>query len=189
MTRDLYALSTSLQQQIIAAAGQPTGRRWSDHVPRVMLDAWASLVRWHQSGEPVWRISSAMADETADMVLPPDLPLATARVRAEGVCYQLPDRSEWIVIARHAPAPCVVDVKHPLALAYRQPLLTYATMVDGTLCSGYYSLADYTHIGALPVRIAPGSTLTPRGRRQLGDAETAEEDARVALALVHHYMP
>lgn len=189
MTRDLYALSTRLQDQLLRAASYLPAETWARDVPRVMLDAWASLVRWHEAGERVWRISAAAADETGDMILPADLPLATARVRAEAVCYQLPDRSEWIVLARHTPAPCTVVVRDPLAWAYRQPVLTYCTIVDDRLASGYYSLADYPTAGALPVTIRPGHVYGAAGVRPLGEIAAAEEDSRIALALIHHFLP
>ena len=183
MTKDLYRLAEQLQEQLRATSSL-------QDAPRVLLDAWASLYRWHGSGERVWRISPAAADETADMLLPPELPLATARVRAEAVCYQGPERGEWIILARHAPAPCEIMVYAPLRWAYRQPLLTYCTESEsGELASGYYSLADYPTAGSLPDRIRPGTALGLAGARTLGDTATTEEEARVALALLHHYLP
>lgn len=188
MTRELYALSTRLQEQLLRAASSLPPETWARDVPRALLDGWASLVRWHECGERVWRISAAAADETGDMVLPADLPLATARVRAEAVCYQLPDRSQWIVLARHAPAPRTVVVKGEVAWAYRQPVLTYCTMVDDRLASGYYSLEDYPTAGDLPPTIQAGTVLGLGGARPLGEVEAAEEDSRVALALIHHFL-
>lgn len=186
----LYAYAQSLQPALLKAhqeAKDPA--RWVESAPRVMLDAWATLEAWHRHGERVWRITPAAADETADMLLPPSLDLATAPTRGAAVAYQLPDRAEWIVLARHAPAPAAVTVLGPdIGWAYRQPVLTYCTEVRGGLASGYYSLADYPTAGALPDLIRPGSSLTIRGARLLGEAETAEESARVALALLHHYM-
>lgn len=189
MTRDLYTHATRMQAQLLRAASSLPAESWAREVPRVWLDAWASLVRWHECGERVWRISAAAADETGDMLLPPDLSLATARVRAEAVCYQLPDRETWIVLARHAPAPREVLVRGEVRWAFRQPVLTYCTEIDGALAAGYYSLADYPTAGALPVSIRPGTVHGLTGVRPLGDAETTEEEARLSLALLHHYLP
>mgnify|MGYP001544924960 FL=1 len=142
MTRDLYALSARLQEQILQASSSLPAATWARAVPRVLLDSWASLVRWHESGERVRRIGAAAAAKMGDMVLPGDLPLATAPVHAEAVCYQLPDRTEWIVLARHAPAPREVVVHGDVRWSYAQPVLTYCTDVEGRLAAGYYSLAD-----------------------------------------------
>lgn len=189
MTSDLHALASRLQDDLLRAADTLPADTWARQVPRALIDSWASLLRWHECGERVWRISRAAADETADMLLLPELPLATARVRAEAVCYQLPDRETWVVLARHAPAPRRVTVRDDVCWDYAQPVLTYCTMVDGALAGGYYSLADYPTAGVLPLSIRPGTSIGLHGARQLGNAEVAEEDARVSLALIHHYMP
>lgn len=189
MIRDLHSHAARLQAMLLRAAASLPAETWARDVPRVLLDAWASLVRWHECGERVWRISAAAADETGDMLLPADLPLATARVRAEAVCYQLPARETWIVLARHAPAPCEVIVRGDLRWAYRQPVLTYCTQIDDSLASGIYNLDDCPTAGSLPLTIAPGTSLGLRGVRPLGEAEVSEEEARISLALIHHYMP
>lgn len=189
MTRDLYALAARLQDQLLRASASLPPDTWAKEVPRVMVDAWATLSRWHQHGERVWRITPAAADETADMLLPPDLALATARTRGEAVAYQLPERSEWIVIARHAPAPCTVTVRGPdVGWAYAQPVLTYCTeLADGALAAGYYNLIDQPTPARLELR--PGTTLGLTTLRALSAADIAEDEYRVALALVHHYFP
>ncbi|HEX2861528.1 MAG TPA: hypothetical protein VHN79_07800 [Lacunisphaera sp.] len=192
MKKSLYTQAQRLQPLLLRyhqQAADPAG--WIEGVPRVVLDGWATLSAWHRHGERVWRISAAAADETADMLLPPDLDLATARVRGEAVAYQLPERSEWIVLARHAPAPCAVTVLGPdIGWSYAQPVLTYCTEgEDGGLRAGYYSLADYPTACSLPDLIRPGTATGMRGTRQLGAADTADESARVALALIHHYLP
>lgn len=187
MIRDLYALSTRLQDQLLQAASSLPADTWANQAPRVLLDAWASLVRWHECGERVWRITPAAADETADMLLPADLPLATAPVRAEAVCYQLPDRSQWIIIARHTPAPCEVVVRGGVRFAYAQPVLTYCTLLaDDTLASGFASLVDQPT--PVELTLAPGHRYG-RTLRALTEAECAEEDYRMSLALLHHYFP
>jgi hypothetical protein len=188
MTKDIYRLADRLQRELLAIAADRSPEDWAAHGPRVLLDAWASLVRWSACDEPRWRISAAVADEIGDMLLPPDLPLSTARVRAEAVAYQLPDRGAWIVLARHAPAPCAVIVHGDVRWAYAQPVLTYCTVLeDGALASGYLSLADMPTAGALHLR--PGLTLALSGPRALNAAEVSEEDYRVSLALLHHYLP
>lgn len=186
MKQNLYALAERLQTALLrAAADHPTD--WAQRVPRVQLDAWATLSRWHAGRERVWRISAAMADETEDIVLPPDLDLAVARVRGEAVAYQLPLRSEWIILARHAPAPAEVVVRSSVRWAYAQPVLTYCTMLaDGSMAAGYYSLLDMPTPDMLALR--PGHTIG-RAIRALTDASITEEEYRVALALIHHYMP
>lgn len=73
---------------------------------------------------------------------------------------------------------------------FAQPLITYVTEIGGALAAGHYSLADYPTAGSLPDLIRPGHGYsTTRAPRPLGEAETAEESARVALALLHHYLP
>lgn len=188
MIRDLHTQARRLQDQLLRAASSH-GDDWPKQTPRVMLDAWASLVRWHECGERVWRISAAAADETGDMLLPADLPLATARVRAEAMCYQLPDRREWIVLARHAPAPREVVVSGPVRWAFHQPVLTYCTQIDGNLSAGYYSLENYPTPAKLPLTLMPGTSLGLQAVRALGPADVVEEDARIALALLQHYLP
>lgn len=186
MIPDIRALAHRLQADLLRAV-ESAPADWTSAVQRVQLDAWATLARWNEHGERVWRISAAAADETADMVLPADLPLETAPFRAEAVAYQLPDRAQWVVIARHAPAPCVVPVAEGVSWAFRQPVLTYCTALpDGALGAGYYSLADYPTAGTLPLTIRPGVSSTGR---KLTAPEVAEEDARVSLALLHHYLP
>lgn len=186
MKDDIHHVAHRLHAEILRAVETAPGT-WTQHVARAQLDAWATLVRWHEHGERVWRISAAAADETADMLLPPDLPLATARVRGEAVAYQLPERSQWIVLARHAPAPCVVAVTEQVSWAWAQPLLTYCTLHDdGALASGYYSLTDQPTPATLSLR--PGTTLG-RTLRALTEASIAEDEYRVGLALIHHYLP
>jgi hypothetical protein len=186
MKQDIHTLAAKCQT-ILRAKAIDWPDDWPEHVDRIYVDAWATLYRWHEAGERVWRISQAVADETEDMCLPSDLDLATARTRGEAVTYQLPVRSEWIVIARHAPAPCEVRVHGDVRWAYAQPVLTYCTMLaDGSLAAGYYSLADMPTPDLLTLR--PGATLG-RSVRALTEASIAEEEYRVALALIHHYLP
>ena len=186
MLSDIHSLAPRLQAEILRAV-ETAPSAWTQHVARVQLDAWATLARWHAGGERVWRISAAAADETADMLLPLDLPFSTARTRGEAVAYQLPDRHEWIILARHAPAPCVVPVAEGVSWAFRQPLLTYCTELDGgTLAAGYYSLADQPTPAQLV--LSPGNTLG-QSLRALTEASIAEEEYRVGLALIHHYLP
>lgn len=185
MKQDLYTLAQRTQDALRRAA-EAAPATWPQLVPHVQLDAWATLWRWHAGGERVWRISAAMAEETEDMVLPPDLDLATARVRGEAVAYQLPLRSEWIVLARHVPAPSVIPVYGAARWAYAQPVLTYFTaLADGTMSAGYYSLTDQPTPSRLSLR--PGITLG-QSIRALTEASIAEEEYRVALALLHHYI-
>lgn len=187
MTKDIYRLADRLQRELLELAADRSPEDWAAHAPRVLLDAWASLYRWNHDGEHRWRISAAAADEVGDMLLPPDLPLATAPVRAKAVAYQLPDRGAWIILARHAPAPSDVIVRGDVRWAYAQPVLTYCTMIERELASGYISIADMPTAGALLLR--PGLSLTLSGHRVLGAAEISEEDWRLSLALLHHYLP
>lgn len=185
MKQSLYTLAQRTQDALRRAA-EAAPDTWPQLVPRVQLDVWATLYRWHAGGERVWRISAAMAEETEDMILPPDLDLATARTRGEAVAYQLPLRSEWIVLARHVPAPSEIPVYGAARWAYAQPVLTYCTMLaDGTISAGYYSLTDQPTPARLSLR--PGITLG-QSIRALTAASIAEEEYRVALALIHHYI-
>ena len=80
------------------------------------------------------------------------------------------------------------EVEHVLAtqcLLQRRPK-TMAITVDGTLAAGYYSLTDQPTPARLSLR--PGVTLGLT-LRQLTAASIAEEEYRVGLALLHHYLP
>lgn len=205
----IYRVSHWLQRELIAI-GHPL-----DRAPRIQLDAWASLLTWHQSGEQVWRIREEQAERLLDEPLPAELDLATAPTRGHAVCYTLPDRREWIVLAR-IPANHTITVHGDLGWAYRQPVLTYCTTIGARLASGYLQLLDQPHPPDLALR--PGTALFRRlpptslagvsetvhspshppgggpgdgnfSQRQLGDADIVEEDYRVSLAIAQHYRP
>ena len=84
------------------------------------------------------------------------------------------------------PAPSEIPVYGAARWAYAQPVLTYCTaLADDTLSAGYYSLTDQPTPATLSLR--PGITLG-QSIRALTEASIAEEEYRVALALIHHYL-
>lgn len=66
--------------------------------------------------------------------------------------------------------------------AWALTLAAFRPVFDAATATG-------TNAGVLPLSIRPGTSIGLHGARQLGNAEVAEEDARVSLALIHHYMP
>lgn len=177
MTKDLHDLAHRLQDLLRAAPSM-------DQAPRGAVDGWAALYGWHRAGERWWRISEEHAERLLDEPLPADLQLAMAPTRGEGMAYQLPDRQDWIVLARWQPQE-IIPVWGERTVAYRQPVLVYATAAaDGTLLSGYVSLIDQPT--PPDVHLRPGVSLL---RGPLTDAEITEEDYRLSLAIAQHYRP
>jgi len=167
MTKHLHTLAASVQDQLLRGPWPVTQSQ------RGLIDTWASLVRWHQSGEHVYRIRPGERSPAID----PDLLLATAPVVRDGQCYQL-EREQWIVVARHAKAAPVV-VSPDRAMAYPADVLTYAAPVSGgTLASGYINLADMPTPRHL--KLIPGISVAELWARRLESEEIAEE----ALMLV-----
>ena len=160
-TKHAYRLAIDIADRI---------REHPDHAttPRILIDAWATLYQWHRTGEQAWRITPEQAQRLLDEPLPADIPLATATTRAPAMLYQLPERRQWILLARHqAHQPTPSPAEGPAAWAFAQPLLTYCTTLeDGTLAAGHFNLLDQP---------------TP--------ATIAEEDYRVSLAIAQHYRP
>jgi len=176
MRKHIYRLANDLQHRLLEV-GNPL-----DRAPRVILDAWASLWRWHDTGERTWRITSEHEDALMANPLPSDLPLATAKRRGPAVAYQLPDRRQWIVLAYHDGKREPITVLGPeIGWSYSQPILTFATMIDDALASGYYNLTDQPTPADLHLR--PGTSL----RGALTAADIVEEDYRVAIAITDYY--
>lgn len=172
---DLYPITARLQRAILDAG--PISQ-----VPRVRLDAWASLQLWHTSGELMWRITPEQADRMMDEPLTSDLPLQTAPTRGPAVCYILPD-GEWIVLARHS-AGEEIKVRGAIAWSYNQPLLTYCTATDEGLSSGYVNLIDQPTPRSVVLLPGTGSISGP-----LTAAQITSEDYRLSLAIAQHYRP
>ncbi len=188
MTKHLYSLSARLQEQLLGAAMLYPQDEWARHAPRVQIDAWATLWRWHVTGEQIVRLTDEAEGAILARPLPVDLLLSTAPLRHESLALQLPDRSEWIVIARHAPAPAVIPVYGPHTWAYAQPLLTYvASSPRGTpegIASGYVNLIDQPTPRDL--RLIPGTVTdiaTERVASHLTEADVVREDYHLALAI------
>lgn len=183
MTKNLIEWAEKLQQQIRDITNDDLEKIAS--VPRGILDAWATLLRWNLSGGQVVRIGEEEENALLSHCLPADLNLQAARVKYEAMAYQLPDRKEWIVIARHAPAPSEIVVYGALRWAFNQPLISYVTeLEDGTLASGFVNLLDQGTPSQ--INLIPGTSLG-RGRRALNEAEISTEDYRFALALTKFY--
>lgn len=188
MRKQAHQLARGLQQQLQAALASH-GAAWTQHVPQVSLDAWTALVAWHQAGEPVTRLTDEAEDAILAQPLPADLPLATARVRRGGaIAVIMPERSLWIILARLA-AQQPVPVQDGWTLGRRQAILAYVRNDPDSrgIAAGYYSLEDHLTLGSLHLR--PGTTLRADGTtRPLGEADTADDDYRVLLALHQLYL-
>lgn len=171
MTKHIHKLAQQLQPMM--AAGDPAP---------VVRDAWASLVRWHQAGERVHRLTPHDV-EAARSGLPLDLPLASAPIRAAGLLYVI-ERRLWLVVARHA-AREPYPVRAGVSRAYAEPMLTYATEVNGGLASGAINLRDSPTPAQL--RIYPGTSLGEHGARAMDRDEISTEIVRLAQCLPHFY--
>lgn len=183
MTKDLYRLAEKLQRKLRELTGDDPSKVAA--VPRVMLDAWATLQKWNLTGEAIVRITEEEEQGLLSHRLPNDLGLALAKLKHESLACQLPNRKEWIVIARHAPGPVEIVVYGPLRWAYKQPLLTYVTeLEDGSLAAGFINIVDQP----TPVHLSlqPG-TLQGKKPKKLSEAEITTEDYRFTLALTKLY--
>lgn len=167
MTRKLYSLATRLQAKLLEA-----GLAHMDNADR---DAWATLFRWHQAGERVWRVKGPSA------ALLPGLDLARAPTIASAVLYQLDDRSEWILVARHGAAEAIAVKAPDMVFAYPEPMLTYLTPVADTLASGVVNLQE------MPT---PADLWLPAGRqgqRWLDQDDVSTEETRLRRVLPYFY--
>ena len=187
MTKHIYRIASGLQETLLGAAMLYPPDEWPHHVPRVHLDAWATLYRWHAEGERIWRVTEQEEAWMLDHPLPARLPLIDAPVRAEALAVQLPDRSEWVVIARHATAPVTIPVHGDVRFGYTQPLLTYCSpgsrTDDGSLGSGFVNLIDQPEYGS--IRLIAG-TLTGEqdaAERQLTKDELGMDAYRLLVGI------
>lgn len=171
MTKHLHKLAHDLQARLLSGGGPDR------HMHPVLRDGWASLYRWHESGERVWRIEDAKPPELAD-----DLPLATANIYAPGVAYQMPDRAAWIVVARHTVEE-PIQVSPDQSYAFPEAMLTYVTQVDTGIAAGCINLEEAPTWRDL--YLAPGNS----GARALTQDDIAVEETRFLLALRYLYRP
>lgn len=190
MTKHLYRLATNLQRSLLAVAGDSAPPiNWGALAPRVMIDAWATLSRWNASGEAITRITDEQESAILADPLPPNLPLATVPIRHGALACQLPALTDWIVIARHAPAPARVTVRHPHGWDYAQPVLTYIANCGDkpdSIASGFVNLIDQPTPAALS--LIPGRTIRADGSiPRLSEADITEEDYRLSLAIAALY--
>lgn len=176
MTKQLHKLAHEIQAAILRDGGPPRD------TPAVLTDAWASLQRWYEAGERVWRIEPTV--ETPE--LPSDLVLATAPVQEPGICYTGPERGDWIVVARHA-AEQVIVVYGDKTFAFSTPVLTYLTATEsGGIASGRVNLDDLPTWGDM--YLMAGKTRQANGsERWLHQDEIATEEERFHRALRHWY--
>lgn len=184
MTKHLYTLARNLQSALLQAAGDlPPPVNWGKLALRVHLDAWATLYRWHEAGEPITRITPEAEDAILSGGLPPDLPLATAPLAQPALACQLPDRSQWIVIARHSPAPSHITLRAAHGWTFAQPVLTYCSNTEtGGIMSGFVNLTDQPTLADL--RLSPGRSIKSDGQiKSLSESEVTEDEYRLALAI------
>jgi hypothetical protein len=97
------------------------------------------------------------------------------------VAVQLPDRDDWIVVARLLPSDIIV-VHGSQTWAYAQPVITYVANSGTGIAAGYIGLHDQPTLAHL--HLVPGTfaqkhgTITP-----LTEADITEDDYRLAIAL------
>lgn len=191
MTKHLYRIATGLQETLLGAARLHPPDEWPLLVPRVQIDAWATLWRWNAAGEPVHRMTEAEEADILDHPLPASLPLLTAPARAGALAVQLPVRSDWIVIARHAPAPITIPVVGDVCYGFAQPLLTYCTPGSGSgpnsLGSGFVNLLDQPTMADL--RLGAGTVTGGQAAKivPLSDSDLVTDDYRLTLAIAALY--
>jgi hypothetical protein len=185
VTKHLYRHATSLQEQLLGAALLYPADQWPLHAPRVQLDAWATLWRWHTSGEPMTRMTNEAESAMLSRPLPGDLRLASVALQTEALAVQLPPR-DWIVIARH-PAKAIITVHGSHSYCYEQPLLTYmASSAVGSAHgyrSGYVSLIDQATVADLQLYAGTLTDSATERQIDLGAADAAEDEYTLALAI------
>lgn len=185
MTKSLYRHASSLQDQLLGAALLYPADQWPLHAPRVQLDAWATLWRWHTSGEPMTRMTNEAESAMLSHPLPSDLRLASVALQAEALAVQLPPR-DWIVIARH-PAGAIIPVHGSHSYGYAQPVLTYmASSAIGSAHgyrSGYVSLTDQPTVADLQLYAGTLTDSATERQIHLGTADAAEDEYTLHLAI------
>lgn len=185
MTKHLYRLATSAQEQLMGAALLYPADEWPLHAPRVQLDAWATLWRWHTSGEPMTRLTIDAESAMLSRPLPGTLSLATVPLQDEALAVHLPPR-DWIVIARH-PAQSIITVHGQHCYSYAQPVLTYmASSAVGSkdgYRSGYVSLIDQPTVADLQLYAGTLTVSATEQQIDLGTADAAEDEYTLHLAI------
>lgn len=177
MKKQLYSIATTVQNAI-------RSEEKIENCERILLDTWATILQWNIAGENIWRITDEQADALMTTPLPPDLQLASAFPERRAAAYQLPNRKQWIVIARHS-AKHPIPVYKDLLYSFPEPVITYVTEIDSQLSAGYYNLTDMPTPADLILH--QGYSLGPKSARRLSEIETLEEDWRVSLALLAFY--
>lgn len=176
MTKRIHTLAHEVQARLLAGPWPPK--------QRVLVDAWAALIVWRAEGEHVFRLRAGVHAPP----IPPDLRLVSAPLRKAAVCYILPLRGQWMILAR-VPAQYPLPVRSPeRTLAFRQPLLCYATVTEsGSLASGHINLWDQP--SPRDVKIIPGTTRGEIGARKMETEEISEESIRLAQVLPWFFGP
>jgi len=174
MTKRIHQIARGLQAQLLQAGWPP------EESTRAAREAWASLYRWHQAGEHVYRVRT----DVRTPPIAPDLQLSTAPTVRPAVCYVL-DSDQWIVIARHGPGEPVVIHNPDRVYAEKSPTLTWATEYERGLASGRINLRDQP--APADLRIGAGSVTTTRGRRPLDAGDIAPEMLRLVRILPLFY--
>jgi len=175
MTKHLNKLAWTVQEQLLRGPWPPPPDG------RVLVDAWAALVAWHESGDHIYRIRGGERSPPIDA----NLPLASAPIRRDGQCFVI-GRDKWIILGRHQ-ANALIRVQAPEKLiGYKQPILCYATLLhSGGLSSGYFNLVDQPTPSQLHLRA--GIALSSIGARQLDGEEISEEGLLLVQVLPFFY--
>jgi hypothetical protein len=109
------------------------------------------------------------------------LNLVTAEVLYEGCCYELPGRSDWIVIARHQASQPIVIHAPEAVFAFPEPMLTYCTEITQGLASGTINLVEAPNYGS--IYLPAGKP----GDRWLHQDEIAKQEQRLRIAMLHFF--
>lgn len=174
MTANLLDLAAQVQATLLAGC-KPGHVGPPRPLPPVPRDAWASLLTWHNAGQRVWRIRE-------ERPCPGDLDLSRPPV-AKGQAYQMPDRAEWIVLAR-LEAGEVVPVRDRVAYAFPEAMITWLGSPDaqGRISAGCINLPASRTWDDL--WITPGDIYRRDGTRQaLHSDDLSPDERKLALAL------
>jgi len=170
MTKHLIMIGNDIRARLLAG-GAP------QHMEPVLRDAWASLFRWHQAGGNVYRLREVRE-------CPQDLAI-NGKPRNRSCCVQLPNRTEWIVLARHEPGEVIGLNPGTDPWAYPDTTLTWCCDLDGRgLESGAINIDRYTRWRE--VWLMPGETVDLEQHaapRALHSDDLAGAERRLALAL------
>lgn len=177
MTKHLQRMQAAFRDTLLER-GTPLQKP----LPPTARDGYAALWTWEQCGYPIHRLT-AQDLVAARAGLPPDLRLATAATRGPALAYQLPERDQWIVLARIV-ARDPIEVSPDARYAYSETMLCYVTEI-GDWAIGCINLDKSPTVSTL--QIAPGKMYRELYSQPLDRDDIKQEVMRIAMALPHFY--